>query len=144
MKTVVQKHLAQRGFTLLETILALLLFSVAVVSLVGAINGMGNASTEARRVREVQAQLESMVLEITRRPPAEIVAGQRSYDKTSSAGGVDYRIAMAMVDMTNQDGQPVQGIYSVKADARWTDAGHKEMLAVESMVYPPFFNSAPR
>ena len=144
MRTVVPRGLARQGFTLLETILALLIFSVAVVTLVGAINGMGNASVEARRTREVQAQLETMVLEITRRPPQEIVAGQRSYDKTSNVGGVEYKIAMAAMDMTNQDGQPVQGIYSVKADARWTDAGHKEMLLVESMVFPPFFYNAPR
>lgn len=144
MRSVIEKRLPRQGFTLLEVILALLIFSVAVVSLVGAINNMGNASNEARRTREVQAQLETLILEITRRPPQEIVAGQRSYEKTTSQGAVDYRIAMAAVDLTNQDGQPVQGIYSIKADARWTDGGHKEALSAESMVYPPFYYNAQR
>jgi prepilin-type N-terminal cleavage/methylation domain-containing protein len=144
MITCVTKRSPQRGFTLLETILALMIFSIAVVSLVGAINGMGNASTEARRTREVQAQLETLILEITRHVPQEIVAGQRSYEKSTNRDGVEYRIAMAAVELTNQDGQPLQGIYSVKAEAHWTDGGHKEALNAETMLFPPLYYNAPR
>ncbi len=129
----------RRGFTLLETMLALMVFSMAVVALVGVIANMGDASVEARRTREVQSQLESMMLEATRQPPQEIVSGQQSYDKTMRNGGVDYHLQMAHIDLTNQDGQQLPGIYTVKVTAAWTDGGAKRQMSADSMVYPPLF-----
>jgi prepilin-type N-terminal cleavage/methylation domain-containing protein len=136
-------RLCRRGFSLLETILALMVFSIAVVALVGAINGMGNASVEARRTREVQAQLEAMMLDATRKPPQEIVSGQQSYETGSRQDGVDYHLAMQIIELANADGQTLPGLYSVKATARWTEAGAKQEISADTLTYPPLFY-APR
>jgi prepilin-type N-terminal cleavage/methylation domain-containing protein len=128
-----------RGFTLLETILALMVFSIAVIALVEVIARMGDASTEARRSREVQSQLESLMLEATRLPPNEIIAGQPSYEKTTKDRGVEYHLVMNQVQLTNQDGQQMSGLYSIKVTAFWSDGGAKLQASAESMVYPPLF-----
>jgi len=133
------------GFTLLEVMLALMVFSMAVVALVGAINGIGNASTESRVYREVESRLESFMTEITRMPPDPSVpiGGDRTSEKTVRENGVEYRIKKAPVEITNKDRQVLPDMFTVKATARWKEGGHDEELSAETIVYPPLYAPAP-
>ena len=131
------------GFTLFETVLALLIFSIAVVSLVEVINKMGLASSEARRMRTVQSQLETILRETTRHPPQEILSGQTSYQTHATNAGVDYLTRIQKVELSNVDNQPLPGIYSVSVSATWTDGGAKEQLTADTLLYPPLYY-APR
>ena len=134
---------ARSGFTLLEVMLALMVFSIAVVALVTTINGVGNASTESRIYREVQSRLESLMTEFTRTPvDPSVPAGERNLEKTIRENGVEYRIKKATVEITNKDGQMLPDMFTVKATARWKEAGHDEELAAETLVYPPLYAPA--
>jgi prepilin-type N-terminal cleavage/methylation domain-containing protein len=131
------------GFTLLEVMLALMVFSMAVVALVTAINGIGNASTESRQYREVQSRLESLLTEITRMPPDPSAApGDRTLEKTVRENGVEYRIKKAPLELTNKDGQQLPDMFTVTATARWKEGGGDAELSAETMVYPPLYAPA--
>jgi prepilin-type N-terminal cleavage/methylation domain-containing protein len=131
-----------RGFTLLEVCLALLIFSIAVVSLVGAINGMGQASIEARQIRNLESQLETTLLEITRMPPKEIMAGAQNYETTQRANGIDTHIKIDALTWQSEDGVPLQGLYMVKVTARRVGQGARDELSAECLLYPPLFHVA--
>lgn len=132
--------LQHSAFTLVEVILALMVFSMAVVALVGAINGIGSASTESRVYREVESRLESLLTEISRMPPDPAVAGgDRITEKTIRENGVEYRIKKAPVEITNKDDAILPEMFTVKATARWKDGGQNQELNAETLVYPPLY-----
>jgi len=133
------------GFTLLEVMLALMVFSIAVVSLVAAINGVGNASTESRVFREVESRLESLLTEVTRTPkdPSAPAVADRTWEKTVKENGVEYHIKKAPFEITNKDGQVLPDMFTVKATARWKEGGHDEELNAETLVYPPLYAPVP-
>jgi prepilin-type N-terminal cleavage/methylation domain-containing protein len=131
------------GFTLLEVMLALMVFGIAVVALVGAINGVGNASTESRLYREVQAKLDSLMTEMTRMPqdPASL-SSDKSEEKTVKENGVEYRLKKAPVDLSNIDGQTLPDMYSVKGVAHWKESGFDQEMTAETLLYPPLYAPA--
>ena len=132
------------GFTLLEVMLAMMVFSMAVVALVSAINGMGNASTESRLYREVQSRLESLMTEFTRMPPdPSALTGDRVTEKTIRENGVEYRVKKAPVEIKNKDGQVLPEMFTVKVTARWKEAGHDEEMDADTIVHPPLYAPAP-
>lgn len=49
------------GMTLLEVVLALAVFSVAAVALVGTINQIGEAAFEAQQIRTIEQGIESLL-----------------------------------------------------------------------------------
>lgn len=131
------------AFTLLEVMLALMVFSMAVVALVGAINGIGNASTESRVYREVESRLESLMTELSRMPPDPAVSeGERITEKNIRENGVEYRIKKAPVEITNKDGRVLPEMFTVKVVARWKDGGHIEEMSAETIAYPPLYAPA--
>ena len=130
----------QGGFTLLEVLLALFIFSLSVVALVEAISKMGSASANARRLREVQSRLESLMTEFTRNPPVKERSAEGTIEKKLTEDGIEFLFRMKPAEMTNQDNQPVQGIYVVSGIARWTDGVRKDEISAETMIYPPMFN----
>ena len=129
------------GFTLFEVLIALMIFSMAVIALVGAINGVGNASVEARRNREIVAKLESLLTEITRMP-VKPGTGDSSLEKTVSENGVAYHITKSKAVLSTQDDQALKDMYSVKGTARWNDGGRPEEIAAETLVYPQLYAPA--
>lgn len=132
------------GFTLLEVMLALMVFSIAVVSLVAAINGVGNASTESRVFREVESRLESLLTEVTRTPKdPSAAAADRTLEKAVKENGVEYHLKKDPVEIANKDGQVLPDMFTVKATARWKEGGHDQELNAETIVYPPLYAPVP-
>jgi Tfp pilus assembly protein PilV len=131
---------SKAGFTLLEALLALFVFSVAVIALVETINTMGVASTEARQQREIVARIESLMLEATRKQPAQPTPDQqKGFDRTVKEGGVSYHLKMSPMELKNQDDQPLDGLFQLKTTASWKDGGQEQQMTVETWVYPPLF-----
>jgi prepilin-type N-terminal cleavage/methylation domain-containing protein len=135
------KQRSTRGFTLLEVILALMIFSIAVVSLVGAINGMGIASIEARDVREVESRVETALLETTRLPPKEILAGAKDFEKTQRDGDIETKIKIDTLTWQTEDGQPLSGLYMLKVTGRRKSQNDREAITAECVLYPPLYPS---
>lgn len=133
--------LGPSGFTLLEVMLALMVFGIAVVALVGAINGVGMASTESRMYREVQAKLDSLMTEMTRMPPDQSqLSNDKTEEKTVKENGVEYRLKKApVIDLVNIDGQTLPDMFAVKGVARWKEGGADHEMSAEELVYPPLY-----
>jgi prepilin-type N-terminal cleavage/methylation domain-containing protein len=131
------------GFTLLEVLFAILIFSVAVVALIQAINGMGEAAAASQRNRAVVARLDALVLELTRNPPPEIQQPFGSFEKSFTEEGVQYSAAIRPAELNNAEGAPLQGIFALKALARWDEGARRREMGAETLMYPPLY-AAPR
>lgn len=129
------------GFTLLETMLAVFIFGMAAVALIEAINASGRNSLAARDKGNIQARLDNLLLEATR-DPLWMVENTRVPLVTENEvreGGFVFVIHREPLDLKNQDGNPLQGLYLVRVTARWTDAGREQSAIAETWAYPLMF-----
>ena len=130
------------GFTLLEVLLAAFVFTMAAVSLVGAIQRIGSLSVDARRRQEIVARLDSMMVEITRNPPQQLVNNPNApFELSTKDSGVDYHITVKRLEITNEDNAPLQGMYQVIATARWMEGNSPQDMGAETWLYPPLYQT---
>jgi Tfp pilus assembly protein PilV len=128
------------GFTLLEALLAMFVFSIAVVSLVTAINTMGEAAVESRRELQIQGRMESLLMEATR-SPEWLQGGQvnKPEDKTVKEAGVTYLIQAEEHELENSEAATLTDFYRVSILARWEEGGLPQEQLAETWVWPPLF-----
>ncbi len=126
------------GFTLLETMLALMIFSMAVVGLVTAINGTGAASIEARQMRDIQARVDTLLLETTRNPSTA-----ETLDVMLREGAAEYHLQKIPAGITNAAGEILDGLFTVKVTARWKSDQGTEEITADTLVYPKLFHVEP-
>src|SRR5690242_5140593 len=123
------------GFTLLEALLALFIFSTAVISLVEAINVTGRTVIIARREREIQSRLESLLLEATRSPEYLNKARSNQAEETKvQEGDVTFTIRTAPIELENKEGQVLQDLYSVAIPARWVEGREEQSAFAETWI----------
>jgi prepilin-type N-terminal cleavage/methylation domain-containing protein len=129
--------LKRNAFTLLETLLALMVFSVAVVALVEAVNQLGKTTINMRREGEVRERLRSLLLENTRLPmPASL---QRDTQRVEH-GDVLYTIVREpLTGLKNRDGAELQGLHAVRVTAEWREGVASQKATAETWVFPPLF-----
>lgn len=132
----------KNGFTLLETLLALMVFSVAVVALVEAVNQLGNTTLNMRREGEVRERLRSLLLENTRLPmPTTLQTDTQRIEE----GDVTFTITREpLTGVSNRDAVELQGLYAVRITAQWQEGNEKQQATAETWVFPPLFQSQGR
>ncbi|WP_050030884.1 hypothetical protein [Verrucomicrobium sp. BvORR034] len=135
---IVRRHAA--AFTLLEALMALMVFSTAVVSLVAAINGIGTAWNDMREDLVVQTRLESLLVEATRKPDpnqpmGHIAPGERKVQEN----GVAYLVKIEPLELSNKEGHELPQLMRVRAIARWNDGGRDREETAETWMWPPLF-----
>ncbi|QIF05349.1 type II secretion system protein [Roseimicrobium sp. ORNL1] len=136
-----RRCLHEAGFTLLETMLAVFIFGMAAVALIEAINSSGRTSVAARQKGNVQARLDNLLQEATR-DPLWMVENTRVPLVTENEvrdGAFTYIIRREPLELKNQDGNPLQGLYLVRVTARWMDAGREQSAFAETWAYPLIF-----
>jgi len=121
-----------RGFTLLETLLALMVFSIAVVALVEALNQLGNTTLHRRREATVQERMRSLLIEHTRLPdmPAEAKVQEDN---------VTYTVRRMPLELRNQDGLPLPDLFEISITATWLEGSVTQRATAETWVHPPLF-----
>lgn len=120
------------GMTLLEVVMALAVFSLAVVALVGTINKVADTATDSQRLIEVEQTLESLIDEFGKMPQI------RELEQAIKPGpdGVAYRVVIEQVkDMKNKDGRFLQDTFLIRAIARWNDGGGPSEISAETLRY---------
>lgn len=123
----------RRAFTLLETLLAMMIFSMAVVSLVEAVQQLGNTTLFNRREATVQERMRSLLTERTRLPlPTEEITTIKEDDIT-------YTISHQRLELQDKDGQNVEGLFEVRVIAEWIEGRTKQQASAETWLYPPLF-----
>lgn len=121
-----------RGFTLLETLLALIVFSMAVVALVEAVHQLGGTTLLMRREAEVQERMRSLLIEHTRLP--DLPEEARIKD-----GDVTYTVKRVPLELKNRDGLPLTDLFEVRVTAEWLEGSVMQQATAETWVYPPLF-----
>jgi prepilin-type N-terminal cleavage/methylation domain-containing protein len=122
----------RHGFTLLETLLALMVFSVAVVALVEAVHQIGEHTLLRRHEAAVQERMRSLLVEHTRMPDA--IEEVKLQD-----GDVSYTVTHTPLELKDRDGQPVSGLFEVRVTASWQEGRTLQQASAETWVYPPLF-----
>ncbi len=120
------------GFTLLETLLALMIFSIAVVALVEALHQLGDTTLHRRREAQVCERVHSLLLEYTRLP------GRPEKVQTQEAD-VIYTVARKPMELRNSDGLLLNDLYELRVTAEWQEGRVRQQAIAETWVYPPLF-----
>lgn len=131
-------HRKGQGFTLIEVLLSLLIFSVAAVSLVQAINILGTAGVEARSDRAIQDRLDNLLLETTRKPLPRMNLNS-PFTETHRENNVTYEVRIEPLEMTNKDNQRLNDLYKVQVKALWNENGREQRMTAETWMYPPLY-----
>lgn len=135
MKIVIS-NARRQGMTLLEVVLALAVFSIAALALVGTLNQIAEAASESQILLEVEQNLESLIDEYGKMPQ------MRELEEEIKPGsdGVAYRVKVETVkDLRNKDGRFLQDMFKITAIARWNDGGGVMELQADSMRYAGAF-----
>lgn len=120
------------GYALLDVVLAVTLFSIAVTGLVKVMQGINTTSGEFARDRMIQLQLESMLLEKKNLPVGEIVS--EVYDPLLDATFRSYAEAF---QVDNGEGEPLSDLYKLTVEAGFADSGGEQLEKAELIIYQP-------
>lgn len=131
-------HRRAEGFTLIEVLLSLLIFSVAAVSLVQAINILGTAGVEARSDRVIQDRLDNLLLETTRKPLPRMNLNS-PFMETHRENNVTYEVHIEPLELANKDNQRLNDLYKVQVKALWNENGREQRMTAETWMYPPLY-----
>jgi prepilin-type N-terminal cleavage/methylation domain-containing protein len=129
-----RNHAPQGGFTLFEVMLAIMLFSFAVIGLATALNRALDASTIRRRETEVRNGLENTLAELRLQPlqPGKLSTGK------PDARGVVYSTEVKVADtLETEQKDKLTGMYIVTVTANWKTGSEDQERQVQLYVYQP-------
>jgi len=122
----------RRGFLLLEMVLALTVFSMAVTGFVVALQRMSQAASQARDELRLTRILETALNETLSLPTLE--AGEMSY--MVEGEGIEITAVIEPLEgLQNVDGVDLQELFRIRIAARWHDNGAWHDREVETWRY---------
>jgi prepilin-type N-terminal cleavage/methylation domain-containing protein len=129
-----RNSLHHQGFTLLELLMSMALFTIAAVSLAEALNMISLTVSESIDDTEVREQLRATMLEVSRDAALTAETRETNPDKR----GLYFRIEVERLDLKNEDGQTLDNLFEVKVTAmRDLPSGRNEELDTASTVASP-------
>lgn len=120
----------ERGFTLLEVLVALGIFAMGVIGLMLALEATIQGSSAVQRENEIRAQLESRLARLSVGPLQELADGEEFE-------GTAYDAEVTREEVTNSEAEELDGFWKVRVVARWQQAGEEQEWAVGHLVYQP-------
>lgn len=122
--------------TILEVVLALAVFSIAVMALVGTLNQVALAGVESQKLLEVEQTLESLIDEYGKMPQIS----EMEQEIKPGADGVAYKVRIQQVkDLRNQEGRFLQNTFRIQVVGRWLDGGSAVEMSAETLRYAGAF-----
>ena len=124
-----------RGFTLLEVLIALGMFVLAVGGLALALDRAFSASIILRREDEVRQQIESLIDQAMVLP---IDTLQQGLESGPDELGAKYSTqAEPVEDLVNKDQETLGGIWKISVRATWDEGGKQQEWKEEFLRYHP-------
>jgi len=124
-----------RGFTLLEVLIALGMFVLAVGGLALALDRAFSASIILRREDEVRQQIESLIDQAMVLP---IDTLQQGLESGPDELGAKYSTqAEPVEDLVNKDQETLGGIWKISVRATWDEGGKQQEWKEEFLRYQP-------
>jgi len=119
--------------------MAMGVFVIAAVSLAEAINAISLTVSESIEHAEAREKLRAMLLEVSHDP--ELAADEWSTEPDEA--GVRFDVRVERLDLANENGEPVSGLFEVSIEAFGTEAGKDAETALgfaSTLVYPELFS----
>ncbi len=125
-------HHPKRGFLLFEMILALAVFSIAATGFAVALNRMAKVAALAQSELRITRILDSALDETLSLPALEEGVTNSSVGDT----GIELDTTIKLLDkLENEDGQPLQEMFSINITAKWFESGTWNDRTVETWRY---------
>jgi type II secretory pathway pseudopilin PulG len=122
-------HPVKRGFLLLEMVLALAVFSIAVTGFVVALHKMGNVAQLAQSELRITRILDSALDETLSLPNLEEGVTNSTVGKT----GIELDTTIERIeDLQNEAGQTLADMFRIKIEAKWYANGAWQNRTVET------------
>jgi len=132
MKVDGQATSDRAGYALLDVILAVAIFAIAVTGLVGFLQRINDTSASFARDRLVQYGLEAILTEAQRKPVSEMTATVRDEDL-----GVTYQTTVTPYQVDNGEGAELSDLYLVEVTGTFLDDGGEQVERAELIVHRP-------
>lgn len=122
----------QDAFTLLEVMIAVMVFGIAVVGLLMALSSTIGTAAAFDRESKVALSLQNQLAEARE---IDFAAGTATVGPDEM--GVVYTKDISPLELQNKDGQQLNGLYSIRITATWGQGGPDETETGEVYVYKP-------
>ncbi|MGD9418457.1 MAG: type II secretion system protein [Verrucomicrobiota bacterium JB025] len=127
-----------RGFLLLEMVLALAVFGIAATGFVVALHKMADTAELAQSEMRITRILDSALDETISLPVLE--EGQTNTTVGETGIELDTTIEL-LEELENQDGEFLQEMYRIQIVARWYENGEWQERTVETWRYGNMYQS---
>lgn len=125
-------RMPRRGFLLLEMVLALAVFGMAVTGFVVALHRMSDTASLAQSELRLTRILDSALDEVISLPVLE--EGQTN--STVGDTGIELDTTIELIeDLENEEGEILQEMYRIEIRARWFANGQWQERTVETWRY---------
>lgn len=132
MRTITNNAVGVCGIALLDALLAVAIFSLAVTGLATWLNKISDNSNQFAKDRLIQHGLTAILSEARERGLNDM-----SFESRDEALGVTYRTTTETVDLTTTDGNSLEDMYLLKAVAEFSEGSLVLTREVEMFVYIP-------
>jgi len=120
------------AYALLDVILAVAIFAIAVTGLVGFIQKIGDTSSAFAKDRLIQYGLEAALAEAKSKPVNEMTA--EVFDEVL---GVNYQTTVESLELDNGEGAALKDLYTLKVIASFVDDGGQQTETMEVFIHQP-------
>lgn len=118
------------GYMLLEVLIALTVFSIAVVGMAEAINASIEAMNFLTRQETMRNRLQALIVEAMQMEKREEMA----FSIDDQAEGIRYRTELEELKWENRKKEPINGLYVLRAIAEFENNGTPVTETVEVYV----------
>jgi Tfp pilus assembly protein PilV len=118
------------GWMLLEVLIALSVFSVAVIGMAEALNASIEAMNYLNQQEIMRNRLEALIVEAKQKPKRE----EMVFSVADLAAGIHYRTELEELKWVNRKKEPVNGLYVLRAIAEFDSNGESRKEVVEVYV----------
>jgi len=122
----------QRGIALLDALLAVFVFALAVTGIVTWMGQIGDNSNSLGKERLVQQGLSGILAEAKVRDLADM-----NFEYNDQLLGVVYRTSVEPVQLTTTEGETLEDMYVLRATADYAEGALGLTRAAEIYVYKP-------
>lgn len=129
----------RHGFMLMEAMVAIAIFAVAVVGLARVLNSTAKFAAEARAAGEVTRKMESLLEEAMHMPAME--PGQ--WPVEADERGLAFLTVIEEAEVTNQDGIVLEGVFKIEITAERRRPGRgPDVWKINTLAYPPLYGTS--
>ncbi|MEK7949902.1 type IV pilus modification PilV family protein [Luteolibacter soli] len=128
-----RRHAA--GFLLMEVILAIGVFAIAVTGFTLALSRTADLAEQGRRELTITRLLQSSLAEAMSYPVLEEGKTSVAVDEMKEAGMEIETIVELLPEMENEDGQLLQEMYRIEVAAHWVENGVPQEQTAETWRY---------